>query len=91
MNCVEAKKPFVKPKYEVADVFRENIHRLTNISLEQWQVVNALVNCRSERLGGHKLVCLDCGHEEISYNSCRNRHCPKCQGMKRIRWVEERT
>jgi predicted Zn-ribbon and HTH transcriptional regulator len=90
MNCIQTKDPSTKPKYEVADIFNNNLHNLTGISKEQWQVVNALVHCRTAELGGHKLMCLDCGYEEISYNSCRNRHCPKCQAHKRMQWVSDR-
>jgi hypothetical protein len=90
MKYIHPKTPFTKPKYEVAEIFRPNTHLLNGINYEQWKVVNAIISCRSEKLGGHKLVCNDCGHEEISYNSCRNRHCPKCQAKNRMQWVEER-
>jgi predicted Zn-ribbon and HTH transcriptional regulator len=91
MSCIEATARFTKPKFEVADVFRHNTHLLSGISYEQWKVVNAIINCRGPKLGGHKLVCQDCGYEQISYNSCRNRHCPKCQANKRAEWVNART
>jgi hypothetical protein len=90
MKCITPKTPIPRPRFEVADVFRPNTHLLNGLTYEQWKVVNAIISCRSEKLGGHKLVCLDCGHEEISYNSCRNRHCPKCQGKDRMEWVKER-
>jgi predicted Zn-ribbon and HTH transcriptional regulator len=91
MSCLEADASFSKPRYEVADVFRQNTHLLKSISYEHWRVVNAIINCRSPKLGGHKLVCRDCGYEQISYNSCRNRHCPKCQANSQAQWVYERT
>jgi predicted Zn-ribbon and HTH transcriptional regulator len=91
MSCIETRRTFAKPKYEVADVFRQNTHLLTNMSYEQWKVVNAIINCRGPKLGGHKLVCHTCGYEEIAYNSCRNRHCPKCQAKNRAQWVYART
>jgi len=53
-------------------------------------VAQAIMACRTEALGGHVRRCEDCGHEETSYNSCRNRHCPKCQGAVEARWVEAR-
>jgi predicted Zn-ribbon and HTH transcriptional regulator len=90
MSCIEAAALFIRPKLEVADVFRQNIHLLHGISREQWKVANAVMNCRGPKLGGHKLVCHECGYEQISYNSCRNRHCPKCQANKRAEWVSAR-
>lgn len=80
-----------KPSHELADIFRENIERLGKLSPEKWKVVNALISCRTARLGGHMYVCDHCGHAMISYNSCRNRHCPKCQALARAKWLEERT
>ena len=84
------KAKFTKPKYEVVDIFRDNIKKLSNLSYEHWQVVNALVKCRTSKLGGHHLFCTDCGYSEISYNSCRNRHCPKCQYFKKLKWLNSR-
>jgi len=81
---------YSKPKYEVADVFRDNTHKLTGISYPQWLVVNAILRCRTKKMGGHSLFCPNCGYKEISYNSCRNRHCPKCQTMKKIKWLQDR-
>jgi hypothetical protein len=81
---------YSKPKYEVADVFRDNSHKLTGISYPQWLVVNAILRCRTKKMGGHSLYCPACGYKEISYNSCRNRHCPKCQTMKKIKWLQDR-
>lgn len=79
---------------EVADIFRihgdhyrENHHP----SFDQLKVMRDIEQCRTAALGGHVDVCEnDCGHFNISYNSCRNRHCPKCQGLQKIRWVEQR-
>jgi hypothetical protein len=78
---------------EVADVLRE--HEATyrqqfSVSSEQAHVLGALVACRTAALGGHKLRCDECGHEEISYNSCRNRHCPKCQASAQADWLADR-
>ncbi|HAM52617.1 MAG TPA: IS91 family transposase [Nitrospiraceae bacterium] len=78
---------------EVADVFRHHgpeyrqSHRLP---LSHLRVMRAVEVCRTAELGGHKDKCVDCGHIEISYNSCRNRHCPKCQTLRKERWIEDR-
>jgi hypothetical protein len=57
----------------------------------QIRTLRALRDCRTEALGGHKYSCTNCGHTHISYNSCRNRHCPKCQGEKREQWIQARS
>jgi hypothetical protein len=75
---------------EVADIFRAGIGTLGKLSGEQWQVVNAIISCRTARLGGHRLRCDRCAHELNSYNSCRNRHCPKCQALARAKWLRQR-
>jgi hypothetical protein len=54
------------------------------------KVLTAITRCRTASLGGHRDQCSGCGHTAISYNSCRNRHCPKCQGNARIRWLQQR-
>ena len=79
-----------KPVIEVSDIFRENLDKIGKISPEKWKVVNAIISCRTARLGGHVYECDNCGHEIISYNSCRNRHCPKCQGLARAKWLDNR-
>jgi Putative transposase. len=75
---------------EISDVIRQFEEQY----IEQYdpppfvlKTFNALKNCRTAALGGHKLRCPDCEHEQISYNSCRNRHCPKCQGLEREIWI----
>lgn len=76
---------------ELADIFRTHGERLDGLSEQQSKVVAAITDCRTAVLGGHVRECdRGCGYEEISYNSCRNRHCPKCQGMERVRWQEAR-
>ncbi len=60
------------------------------LSHQQCRVLNDLVRCRTAELGGHVEECDGCGHRRIAYNSCRNRHCPKCQAAARARWLEER-
>jgi len=73
--------------YEIADVLRDHAHglRLTTV---QARAVRDIVACRTERLGGHLEVCKVCGFSRGSYNSCRNRHCPKCQILKQALWAE---
>ena len=89
------KKKFVfqRPQYEVADIFREYGESFIDshgLSPQQFKVVHAISDCRTERLGGHVDVCQSCGSETPSYNSCRNRHCPKCQGLEKARWIDAR-
>ena len=78
---------------EVADILREHIDKYQQtypLSPEQYKIVYDLLNCRTEYLGGHIQRCNHCGSERIMYNSCRNRHCPKCQNMPREQWLEAR-
>jgi hypothetical protein len=82
-----------KPTYEISQIisrfkssFTEKFHPLS----EQLHVLDALEKCRTAALGGHVDACPSCGSIKISYNSCRNRHCPKCQGWKREQWIEAR-
>jgi Putative transposase/Transposase zinc-binding domain len=84
-----------RPKLEVADVFARHgaDWRRANaghLSLGQLQVMSAIEQCRSAALGGHVERCQDCGHSRIAYNSCRNRHCPKCQGVAAQDWLAAR-
>jgi len=74
-------------RYEVADVLRDHAHGL-RLTGPQARAVRDIVACRTERLGGHLEVCPDCGFSRGSYNSCRNRHCPKCQILKQALWAE---
>ncbi len=80
---------------EVADIFRTHgpawrQSQLGHLSLNQLKVMSAIEQCRSAALGGHVLCCEACEQTEISYNSCRNRHCPKCQANAAKRWLEAR-
>jgi hypothetical protein len=80
---------------EVADIFRDHgpAWRRANaghVSLEQLKVMSAIENCRTEALGGHIARCEDCAYTTIAYNSCRNRHCPKCQGAAAKEWLDAR-
>jgi len=84
-----------RPALEVADVFRAHgpTWRKANVghvSLEQLKVMSAIENCRTATLGGHVMRCDDCAHTLIAYNSCRNRHCPKCQGATAREWLAAR-
>jgi hypothetical protein len=86
-----------RPKLEVADIFRRHgqAWRQANaghVSLGQLKVMSAIENCRTAALGGHVARCENakCGHTQIAYNSCRNRHCPKCQGAAAREWLAER-
>lgn len=77
---------------EVADVLDRFWEDIPSLGLNSWQVrtLRAIMACRTVALGGHVDACDGCGHIQISYNSCRNRHCPKCQGHKRVQWIEAR-
>jgi hypothetical protein len=80
---------------EVADIFRAHgptfrAAQASHLSLGQLKVMSAIEQCRTAALGGHVLRCPDCQHEQVSYNSCRNRHCPKCQSIAAKRWLEAR-
>jgi hypothetical protein len=80
---------------EVADIFRAAgpVYRTAHaghLSLVQFKVMTAIENCRTAAMGGHVEACEDCGHWRIAYNSCRNRHCPKCQGAAARIWLAER-
>jgi len=80
---------------EVADIFRNHgpawrRAQAGHLSLGQLKVMSAIERCRSRELGGHVLRCQACEHTQIAYNSCRNRHCPKCQGSAARRWLDER-
>lgn len=74
-----------RPKLEVADIFRAHgpayrRDHAGHLNLPQLKVMTAIETCRTAALGGHVSACTMCGHQHIAYNSCRNRHCPKCQG-----------
>ncbi|HSL78139.1 MAG TPA: IS91 family transposase, partial [Pseudolabrys sp.] len=80
---------------EVADIFRDHgpAWRQANaghVSLDQLKVMSAIESCRTAALGGHVARCEDCAYTTIAYNSCRNRHCPKCQGAAAKQWLAER-
>lgn len=85
--------PRTKINWELADIFREfgDAYRGSNkIPLSHIRVMHAVEVCRTSYLGGHMKVCSFCGYEHPTYNSCGNRHCPKCQSLAKLRWVKRR-
>ncbi len=83
----------MQPLYEVAGVLNAHWHTVQqSAKLNAWQLrtLNAVRRCRTAALGAHVDGCAECGHVRISYNSCRNRHCPKCQGSEREKWIQAR-
>jgi len=82
---------FQRPPLELADVVRRHGHRLgEQLSGEQRRIVGAIVSCRTAALGGHVQICDQCQFQRIAYNSCRNRHCPKCQASACAQWMQDR-
>src|SRR5690242_12919590 len=84
-----------RPALEVADILRTlgpawRQQQAGHLSLGQLKVMSAIEQCRTAALGGHLLRCTACDSIDISYNSCRNRHCPKCQARAAKRWLEAR-
>ena len=84
-----------RPTLEIADIFRAHgpAWRQANVghvSISQLKVMSAIEACRTEALGGHVAGCVKCGHHHIAYNSCKNRHCPKCQGPAARDWMAAR-
>ncbi|CCD86215.1 transposase [Bradyrhizobium sp. ORS 285] len=84
-----------RPALEVADIFRDHgpawrQAHAGHVSLDQLKVMSAIESCRTAALGGHVARCEDCAYTSIAYNSCRNRHCPKCQGAAAKRWLADR-
>ena len=82
-----------RPTLEVGDVIRSHGEAFLQrygglLSSTQKKALRDLAACRTASLGGHVMRCVDCGHERIAYNSCRNRHCPKCQALARATWLE---
>jgi len=78
---------------ELADIFHrfeEAFHREYSVSPEQLKVMNLIKACRTAKLGGHMEKCDHCGFERPAYNSCRNRHCPKCQTIVKEQWLNNR-
>jgi hypothetical protein len=85
----------MRPDLEIADILRRHgpawrAARVGHVGLDQLRVMSAIETCRTAALGGHVEGCEDCGHRRIAYNSCRNRHCPKCQAAKAREWLAAR-
>ncbi len=85
----------MRASLEVADIFRAEgpgyrAAQAAHLSRDQLRVMSAIERCRTAALGGHVEGCADCGHQRVAYNSCRNRHCPKCQGAAARAWLAER-
>ena len=84
-----------RPRLEVADIFRAHgpayrRDHAAHLNLPQLKVMSAIETCRTAALGGHVMACTKCKHQHIAYNSCRNRHCPKCQGLASREWMAAR-
>src|SRR5262245_2654620 len=87
--------PAHRPRLEVADIVRVAGARYrerhaTTLSRNQRRVLSAIEQCRTAALGGHVEACDRCDHHRIAYNSCRNRHCMKCQSLAKARWLADR-
>ena len=85
----------MRPALEVADIFRRHgaayrADQAGSLTFGQRRVMAAIEMCRTAALGGHVERCEDCGETRLAYNSCRNRHCPKCQGLARAQWLADR-
>lgn len=83
-----------RPRFDIADIVREHraqLERETPLTLAQRRVLSAMALCRTAALGGHVDVCRSCGFERPAYNSCRNRHCPKCQALRQEKWIASRS
>ena len=88
MHCTAApRRRRSRPELELADIFRQWVDQLPRLDGQQARVVRDILRCRTAALGGHLHECDRCGLREIAYNSCRNRHCPKCQGFQQFRWL----
>ena len=89
----DATAPKNKEQVELADIFRlyaDDYRRSHAVSYQQLKVIHNIKICRTAKLGGHVEQCDQCGFEQIAYNSCRNRHCPKCQTLTKEKWLNDR-
>lgn len=84
----------MNPRVRLADIFKASFHDYINtygkLPAEHYAVVNAIMNCRTEKLGSHQYQCGTCSEQQIHFHSCRNRHCPQCQGYASMQWVQSR-
>ena len=79
-------------EYSIQNIFKEygpEYIKTHKLSKEQWKGYNSIINCKTASLGTHKITCEECGDTHIVFNSCRNRHCPNCQGYAREKWIEK--
>ena len=83
-------QPIQRPALELAQVVHRHAQRLGGLSGQEQRILRAIVSCRTAALGGHVQRCDHCQHRRIAYNSCRNRHCPKCQGCACAKWMADR-
>src|ERR1700686_4843413 len=84
----------MRPELEIADIFRRHgpawrAAQVGHVSLDQLKVMSAIESCRTAALGGHINDCEDCAYIPVPYNTCRTRHCPKCQGAAAQQWLTE--
>lgn len=82
-----------RPRFEIGDIVRrhrDELERARPLNIDQRRALSAIALCRTAALGGHLDACAACGHDHPAYNSCRNRHCPKCQAITQKKWVDER-
>lgn len=85
---------YSRPRFDIADIVRQHrpaLEARQRLSRPQKRVLTAISRCRTAALGGHLEVCTGCGREHPAYNSCRNRHCPKCQALAQQKWIDART
>ncbi len=85
-------QPATRGDVELADIFRdygESYRRTHPLPVSHLKVMQAVERCRTKALGGHLQQCDACGYERPAYNSCRNRHCPKCQSLAQVKWVDK--
>jgi hypothetical protein len=86
--------PAGRPRFDIGDIVRRHRPALedrAHLTVPQRRVLSAIAQCRTAALGGHVDVCCSCGHEHPAYNSCRNRHCPKCQALAQEKWITARS
>ena len=87
MNSINTRQ-----RYDLGELLRENEQELSlryKLSFAQERAIADLIKCRTAESGGHAMHCNRCGYTEYSYNSCRNRHCPKCQFVKQEQWIDK--
>jgi len=83
-----------RPRFDIADIVRQHragLEAQVHLTVAQRRVLSAMALCRTAALGGHIDTCRSCGFERPAYNSCRNRHCPKCQALRQEHWIAART